>query len=130
MSRFEPDLKERRNYRRLELNLPIAFEILGHETSDCSINFAKTKNVSTGGAYFESIADTDIEKDMKLKVVFDTLASVNGFDLNNVFKAPKLEAIAKVLRVNDVVEKDSVTEVMIRKQGVAVKFDKDLKILL
>ena len=125
----KPSEKDRRKYRRLDLNLPIAFEILEEDTRDCSINFAKTRNVSTGGAYFESISDARIKPDMKLKIVFDTPESLNSFGLNNVFKSPKLEAVAKVVRVTDVVEEDQENDVMTRKVGIAVSFDEDLRIL-
>src|SRR3989338_5995240 len=106
MTQENTNIEERRKYRRLDLNLPIAFEILAEDTRDCSINFAKTKNVSTGGTYFETIADTDIKPEMSLKIVFDTPATLNSFELNNVFKTPKLEAKARVIRVLDIVEKD------------------------
>jgi len=125
----DSEFVERRMYRRLDLILPIAFEILEEDTKDCSINFARTCNVSTGGAYFESAAEIDIKANDKLKIVFDTPNLASEFDMTNVFKAPKLETIAQVVRVNDRVEQDDAADIAIRKQGVAIRFDEELKIL-
>ena len=115
MTELNNGFEEKRRYRRLELDLPIAFEIISNDTRDCSINFAKTRNVSTGGAYFEFISDCDIQKDMRIKVVFDTPDYSSDLDMSNIFKNPKLETSAKVLRTTDIVEKDRDTGICTRK---------------
>jgi len=105
-------MKERRKYRRVHIQLPLRIHGTDMHGQDVNI-ISITKNVSTGGAYFEY--SEPLEVGMKVNVFLSV-----PYEIASLLPPKILESEASIVRV-------AAQEDRYKGQtGIAVKFLKDL----
>ena len=113
---------EKRQYRRLDIRLPLDFHI--EDINRGNIWRTVTKNVSTGGAYFETTLD-DIDMGKRLSLALGVDPQDHRFPPGG-----KITSVGEVVRVKTIDGKSSGEGPAVTRYGIGLKFVQPLKISL
>jgi len=112
--------KERRIHRRLAIQMPLEYRRIGvgrHNATNTT-----TVNVSTGGVYFETVAE-DIDIGDRLAFEFAVTPDDEWFPQNS-----KIATIAEVLRVSDIPPTPDDSGPAFTRYGIAARFLQDFRL--
>ena len=112
--------KERRMHRRLAIKMPLEYRRIGvgrHNAANTT-----TVNVSTGGVYFETVAE-DIDVGDRLAFEFAVTPNQEWFPQNG-----KIATVAEVLRTSEISPKPDDTGPAFTRHGIAAKFLQGFKL--
>jgi hypothetical protein len=117
---YTTQINEKRQHRRLNLRLPLAFERI--EAGRYQSAHAMTENVSTGGVYFETTVE-EIQPGEHLALTLDVPAGDGRFP-----QLGQISTVSKVVRQTRIEGKKSDSSASFTRYGIAVQFQQPLKL--